>query len=144
VGGVGGDVRGQGEDRALGRAVCVRAEAALLCPQVVKPSRAKKKYDDAALYVLTYRGVLCPQARDLFTAGSVALRSDATRGGSYIARSLKDIESEMRTAATELEEALFVEYWGFPVSPKQRIKKWLELADRYATDWKPSNELFRR
>lgn len=51
----------------------LRAEAALLCPQVVKPSRAKNKYDDATLYLLTYHGVLCPQARDLFSAGSVAI-----------------------------------------------------------------------
>jgi hypothetical protein len=121
----------------------LRAEAALLCPQVVKPSRAKKKYDDAALYVLTYRGVLCPQARDLFTAGSVALRSDATRGGNYMARSLKDIEAEMRFAAAELEDALFIEYWGFSVPIQRRITKWLELADGYAADWTPSRELFR-
>jgi hypothetical protein len=121
----------------------LRAEAALLCPQVVKASRSRKKYDDAALYALTYRGVLCSQARDLFTAGSVALRSDATRGGNYMARSLKDIEVEMRRAAEELEDALFAEYWGFSVPPERRIAKWLELADQHATDWKPSEELFR-
>src|ERR1019366_8242043 len=31
----------------------LRAEAALLCPQVLKPPRAKKKYDDAELYLIT-------------------------------------------------------------------------------------------
>jgi hypothetical protein len=121
----------------------LRAEAALLCPQVVKASRSKKKYDDAAIYLLTYRGVLCPQARDLFTAGSVAMRSDQTRGGNYMLRSLRDIEAEMKKAAAELEDALFLEYWGVVVPRKQRIKKWLELADGYATDWKPSKELFK-
>ncbi len=121
----------------------LRAEAALLCPQVVKPNGAKKKYDDAALYLLTYRGVLCSQARDLFTAGSVALSGNPTRGGNYMARSLKNIEAEIRTAAVELEDALFVEYWGTSVLPERRIKRWLELADRYATDWKPSEVLFR-
>jgi hypothetical protein len=122
----------------------LRAEAALLCPWVVKPSRSKKKYDDAAMYLLTYRGVLCPQARDLFTAGSVAMRADQTRGGNYMLRSLQDIEAEMRKAAAELEDALFVEYWGFSVPPKQRIEEWLRLADSYATDWKPSKELFKK
>lgn len=121
----------------------LRAEAALLCPQVVGPSRAKKKYDDAALYLITYHGVLCSQARDLFSAGSVALRSDDTRGGIYIMRALTDIEDEMREAAKRLEDALFVEYWGESVSTKDRIKKWLVRADRYAKDWKPSRELFR-
>lgn len=129
---------GQEEKRRL------RAEAALLCPQVVKASRSKKKYDDAAMYLLTYCGVLCPQARDLFTAGSVAMRADQTRGGNYMLRSLQDIEAEMMKAAAELEDALFVEYWGFSVPANQRIEKWLELADEYATDWKPSKKLFKR
>lgn len=121
----------------------LRAEAALLCPQIVKPSRAKKKYEDAAMYLLTYRGVLCPQARDLFSAGSVALRSNPKRGGNYLQRALKDIESEMRLAARQLEDALFVEYWGETVRPERRIKEWLKRADRYAKGaWVPSRELF--
>ena len=121
----------------------LRAEAALLCPQIVKPPRSKKKYDDAALYLLTYHGVLCSQARDLFSAGSVALKNDSKRGGNYLLRALKDIEGEMRAAAARLEPALFKEYWGFVVAPEQRICKWLELADGYAQDWIPSKELFR-
>jgi len=122
-----------------------RAEAALLCPQIVKPSRAKRKYEDAAMYLLTYHGVLCPQARDLFSAGSVALRSDATRGGNYLQRALKDIEPEMRTAARKLEDALFVEYWGEAVLPGSRIKEWLKRADRYANGaWVPSKGLFKQ
>ena len=86
--------------------------------------------------------MLCSQARDLFSAGSVALRSDAERGGNYLLRALKDIESEMRAAAARLEPALFKEYWGFVVAPEQRICKWLELADGYARGWIPSEELF--
>jgi hypothetical protein len=120
----------------------LRAEAALLCPQVVKPSRSKKKYDDAALYLITYHGVLCSQARDLFSAGSVALRSNPTRGGIHIMRALKDIECEMREAAERLEDALFIEYWGVSVRPADRISQWLERADRYAEGWKPSKHLF--
>jgi hypothetical protein len=119
-----------------------RAEAALLCPQVVKPSRAKKKYDDAALYLLTYRGVLCSQVRDLFSAGSVALKSNEKRGGIYIMRSLADLESEMKSAAKKLEDALFVEYWGKSVPPEKRISEWLTRADSFATDWKPSECMF--
>ena len=120
----------------------LRAEAALLCPQVVKPSRSKGKYDDAALYLLTYHGVLCSQARDLFSAGSVALRSDSKRGGRYIERALKDIEEEMRAAARRLEDALFVEYWGASVPTEKRIQEWLTRADKLARTWKPSQALF--
>jgi hypothetical protein len=121
-----------------------RAEAALLCPQIVKPPRTKKKYDDASMFLLTYYGILCPQARDLFSAGSVALRSDSTRGGNYLMRALNDIENEMRHAAKTLEDGLFVEYWGVSVPTKNRIAEWLKRADEHAKTWKPSKELFRK
>jgi hypothetical protein len=121
----------------------LRAEAALLCPQIVKPSRSKKKYDDVAIYLLTYHGVLCSQVRDLFSAGSVALRADGTRGGNYILRALKDIEAEMMAAAQGLEDALFVEYWERSVRPSERIREWLKRADALAEGWQPSKALFR-
>lgn len=121
----------------------LRAEAALLCPQIVKSARSKNKYTDAAMYLLTYHGVLCPQARDLFSAGSVALRSDATRGGVYISRALKDIEEEMKAATQMLSDALFVEYWGASVPPNKRIKEWLKKADALAQGWTPSKVLFK-
>lgn len=120
----------------------LRAEAALLCPQIVGSSRNKRKYDDVSLYLLTYHGVLAPQVRDLFSAGSVALRTDSTRGGTYIQRSLQDIENEMRNAADYLPDALFIEYWGEDVPKPQRIAWWLTEADKHAVDWSPSNVLF--
>lgn len=123
----------------------LRAEGALLCPQIVKPSRTKDKYNDVVMYFLTYHGVLCPQARDLFSAGSVAMRADQTRGGNYVLRALLDIEEEMLEAAAHLEDALFVEYWGESVEPKKRIRRWLRLADDFAAgQWKPSEHLFLR
>jgi hypothetical protein len=124
------------EKRAL------RAEAALLCPQIVKPSRSKRKYDDVSLYLLTYHGVLAPQVRDLFSAGSVALRADSTRGGTYIQRSLADIQAEMRQAASYLPNALFLDFWGEEVPEQERIAWWLREADKYAAGWKPSETLF--
>ena len=127
---------GQDEKRKL------RAEAALLCPEIVKPSRSKHKYDDVTLYLLTYHGVLCSQARDLYSAGSVAMRGNPMRGGLYLLRGLLDIQSEMRTAAATLEDALFVEYWGRSVKPERRIPEWLEQADDLAIDWIPSEVLF--
>ncbi len=121
-----------------------RAEAALLCPQICKGSGARRKYEDAATYLLTYHGVFCPQARDLFSAGSVALRTDSTRGGKYLPRALQDIEHLMLDAAQRLDDALFVEYWGESCDPRKRIERWLVLADHYAqrAGWQPSAELF--
>ena len=119
-----------------------RAEAALLSPRICSGSRVKGKYNDVALYLLTHHGVFCPQTRDLYSAGSVALRSDPTRGGLYIQRALRDIEDLMRDAARRLDSALFVEYWGEDYPPAERISEWLRRADGYAQDWTPSNTLF--
>lgn len=120
----------------------LRAEATLLSPKVVAGSRVRNKYNDVAMYLLTYHGVLVSQARDLFSAGSVAHRIDQSRGGIYIQRAIQAIEDEMIDAAYRLEDALFVEYWGESVPPEQRIAKWLEKADKFATDWVPSESLF--
>lgn len=124
-----------------------RAEAALLCPQICGPSRGaigQRKYIDPALYLLMHHGIFCNQARDLFSAGSVAdhvrpLYDDEP----YISRALRDIELLMRDAALRLDDALFDEYWGSGCPPVDRIARWLEMADSVATDWKPSDNLFR-
>ena len=120
----------------------LRAEAALVCPNIVKSGRDRNKYDDVVLYLLTYHGVLCHQARDLFSAGSVANPKNADNGGIYIERALKLIEYEMRQAALEMDDAIFVEYWGESIPPERRISRWLEKADEVARDWKPSECLF--
>lgn len=120
----------------------LRAEAALLCPKICGPSRMRGKYDDAALYLLTRHGVFCPQTRDLFTAGSVAIPGNRERGGLYVQRALYFIQEEMRHAAQQLDDALFVEYWGKFVPPDKRITEWLRQADDYAQGWIPSQTLF--
>lgn len=120
----------------------LRAEAAILSPQICKGSHGPSKYIDPALYLLTQYGVFCYQARDLFSAGSVALRKDGRRGGNYILRALQDIEELMREAAMELDGKLFIEYWGKDCPPEKRIKEWLRLADGYASNWQPSEHLF--
>lgn len=120
----------------------LRAEAALLCPMIVKSGRTRNKYDDMVLYLLTYHGVICHQARDLFSAGSVANPKNDDEGGIYIARALKLMEKEMQEAALQMDDALFKEYWGESVPPERRICRWLEKADEYAKGWKPSEYLF--
>ncbi|MDD5493755.1 MAG: restriction endonuclease [Dehalococcoidia bacterium] len=127
---------------SLEEKIKLRAEAILLCPRIVESGRSKNKYDDVALYLITYHGVLCHQARDLFSAGSVANPANNDNGGIYIERAIKLIETEIRDAAARLEDALFVEYWGFSVPPNRRVQEWLRLADSYARYWKPSDVLF--
>jgi hypothetical protein len=120
----------------------LRAEAVLLCPRIVESGRSKSKYDDVVLYLLTYHGVLCHQARDLFSAGSVANPNNDDNGGIYIERALKLIEREIIDAANRLEDALFEEYWGESVPKADRIENWLLRADQSASDWIPSASLF--
>lgn len=120
----------------------LRAEAVLLCPRVVSSGRSRNKYDDVVLFLLTYHGVLCHQARDLFSAGSVANPTNDDDGGLYIERAIRLIEPEIRHAATKLEDDLLVEYWGYSVPPKDRIREWLRQAGGYATGWRPSDVLF--
>lgn len=120
----------------------LRAEAVLLSPSVVSSGRSKDKYDDVVMYLLTYHGVLCHQARDLFSAGSVANPNNDDVGGNYIRRALILLESEMLVAAAAMDDALFIEYWGKSVAESERIPEWLQRADEYATDWKPSEDLF--
>ena len=88
----------------------LRAEVVLLCPQVTAGGHVRNKYNEAAMFLLTSHGVLCPQTRDLFSAGSVAMAKDQTSGGNYVQRALADLEPEMRLAAIEMDDALFVEY----------------------------------
>ena len=121
-----------------------RAEALLLCPAILKSGRARRKYDDAVMFLLSYHGVLCHQARDLFSAGSVANPDNDDRGGLYIERAVKLLEADMVKAASEMDDALFREYWGESVQPKDRILKWLEKADSIASGWTPSKVLFRK
>jgi hypothetical protein len=120
----------------------LRAEAVLLSPAVVSSGRSKDKYDDVVLYLLTYHGVLCHQARDLFSAGSVANPNNDDDGGIYIERALKLLEPEMLRAAESMDDELFIEYWGRSVKPQQRIADWLTQADLAARDWVPSASLF--
>jgi hypothetical protein len=122
----------------------LRAEAILLCPQIASPSRTPHKYDDVALFMLTYHGVLCHQTRDMFSAGSVANPKNDDSGGLYIARALKLMEEELIKAAMRMDSALFEEYWGIAVAPEKRIAEWLRRADGFARGtWKPSEYLFQ-
>ncbi len=119
----------------------LRAEATLLCPEVVQPGSRRGKYDRAGLYLITQYAVFAPQLRDLYSAGSVGAR-DGERGHKYIVAALRDIQREMVDAARRLDERLFEEYWSFPCLPVHRIPVWLRMADEHATDWTPSRELF--
>lgn len=117
----------------------IRAESAILFPEICGGSRVKGKYKDVSFFLLKYHNVIANQTRDLFSAGSVAGKA---RGGHYLSRALKAVENEMREAALSLPDDLIEEYWLANVPPENRIKEWLKRADSLATEWKPSKVLF--
>ena len=143
----------------------VRAEGALLCPQIVLPSHNRTKYNDVVTFLMTYHGILCHQARDLYSAGSAAgvggngkkkktkidhLLKDKDFDGLYIARTLSLVEDQIKAAAEYLEDQLFIEYWGDGIarkvdlrSSRSKLKYWLNQVDNYAVTWKPSDYLLR-
>ena len=118
----------------------LRAEMLLLCPEILQGSHARDKYERAALYSIMRRGIFA--SRDLFTAGSVGAKG-GKRGHKYIIDSTRDIEPEMTQAAEELDDALFIRYWGKSCPPNKRISTWLKMADEYADGWTPSKRLFK-
>ncbi len=127
----------------------MRAEAALLCPEINGSSRNRKKYGNVSLFLLAYHGIAAHQARDMFTAGSAShdgTCEDEALNGNYLACALYDIQPEMLAAASYLPDELFVEYWGEGCDPQHRIERWLERADMYAgqnttAPWVPSEHL---
>ncbi|MDE0307494.1 MAG: hypothetical protein OXI87_21825 [Albidovulum sp.] len=116
----------------------LRAEAALMCPEIFLGSRRKNKYDGIAVYLLTQHGVLASNVRDMFSAGSVA---GPERGGDYVLRSVKGNMKAIRLAAERLEDALFAEYWGEYCSPEKRMVRWFEKIDAIRPDDPPSKHL---
>ena len=121
----------------------MRAESVLLCPAILKSGRSRNKYDDVVMFMLSYHGVLCHQARDLFSAGSVANPNNDDNGGLYIQRALELLQDEIVAASKRLPDALFTEYWGESVPKSERLSYWLRKADELATGWKPSSVLFK-
>ena len=113
----------------------VRADCAVLCPEIVGPRGQADKYSAAVKFAASYHGIWL--SRDAFTAGSV--------GG--FPNSLNAIQLEMLKAFRELDRGLFEEYWpqgtDIPEGAERRKKQWLHLADACAQGkWIPSKELF--
>lgn len=122
-----------------------RAEATLLCPKVLTGGNQTGKYEDVVMFMLTYHGVLCHQARDLFSAGSAAHMQHADGLDiPYKQRAFLLLQNEMQAASVYLDPALFDEYWQEHVEPEDRLAWWLRKADEYATDWTqpPSTLMF--
>ena len=140
----------------------LRAETLLLCPEIFLSGRSRHKYDRAALYLITRHNVLCHQARDLFSAGSVANPNNMSGISNYVLAAAQNLQQEIVEAAGRIESAFFLEYWGeiesvlhvpagslLPSGWKvlslrsiaDKLTLWLRLADACARTYRPSEAL---
>ena len=103
----------------------LRAQGALLFPQIMAGNRVKDKYNDVPFIFLDVSQRFQPA--ELAICFRMAA-SRGRRGWNYLQRSLKNIEKEIAEAAAELPGDLIEEYWGERVEPKDRIKEWLKRA----------------
>jgi hypothetical protein len=98
-------------------------------------SNSSDKFGRLAIWLVTQEGVVCPNIRDLFTAGGKG--TIETSGAVYqnvprIFLNLSDnidfvIETIEQTSPTELSE-----YWGVKTSDKKKIADWIELVSAHA------------
>ena len=73
----------------------VRAEAALLAPEIFLPPWVPRKYFQVGLYLLREYGIFCPQVRDLYSAGASSQR--ALHGLKSTMAEFKSLDSRLRS-----------------------------------------------
>ncbi len=98
-------------------------------------SNSSDKFGRLAIWLVTREGVVCPNIRDLFTAGGKG--TIETSGATYqnvprIFLNLSDnlgfiLETIEQTSSTELSE-----YWGIKTTDKKKIADWIELVSAHA------------
>ena len=98
-------------------------------------SKSNDKFGRFAIWLVTREGIVCPNIRDLFTAGG---KSDFLVGKKKyknvprIFLNLFDnsdsiIQTLMTTSSVELSE-----YWGIKTTDKRKIADWIELVSSHA------------
>ena len=98
-------------------------------------SNNNDKFGRLAIWLVTREGVVCPNVRDLFTAGGKGKFQIGTKIYENIPRiflTLFDnleftIEKIVETSAIELSE-----YWGIKTTEKKKISDWIELVSEHS------------
>lgn len=98
-------------------------------------SNNNDKFGRLAIWLVTREGVVCPNVRDLFTAGGKGKIVVGVKVYENIPRiflTLFDnldftIETLVQTSATELSE-----YWGIKTTEKKKISDWIELVSEHS------------
>lgn len=111
----------------------IKNKAMLYFPELF--SNSSDKFGRLAIWLVTQEGVVCPNIRDLFTAGGKGrIETDTTtyQNVPRIFLNLSDnvdliIKTIEQTSSEELSE-----YWGIKTSDKKKLADWIELVSTYA------------
>lgn len=98
-------------------------------------SNSNDKFGRLAIWLVTREGIVCPNVRDLFTAGGKANRLVGKKMYKNIPRiflNLFDnfdfiIETILQTSSIELSE-----YWGIKTNDKKKISDWIEIVSEHS------------
>ena len=98
-------------------------------------SNNNDKFGRLAIWLVTREGVVCPNVRDIFTAGGKGKMIIETKSYENIPRIFLTlfenlgftIETLMQTSAIELSE-----YWGIKTTENKKISDWVELVSEHS------------
>lgn len=102
------------------------------------------KFGRLAIWLVTREAVVCPNVRDLFTAGG---RKDYVIGGevyknvpriflNLFSNTPNVVEIIMQTPASELSE-----YWGTKTTERSKVENWIDLVNNHAKNISGANHL---
>ncbi len=111
----------------------VKNKAMVYFPELF--SNSSDKFGRLAIWLVTREGVVCPNIRDLFTAGGkgqILVGKKTYKNIPRIFLNLFDnlgfiIETILQTSSIELSE-----YWGIKTNEKKKISNWIEIVSEHS------------
>lgn len=99
-----------------------RCECYWLFPEIFLGSRVRDKYDRVSLYLISFRGILASNTRDMFSAGSVGNKGNLPgQAGSYRLNALLDVANMFQKVYNEIPDEAFIRYWGHKSSDSEAM-----------------------
>lgn len=106
----------------------VKYKAMVYFPELF--SNSGTKFGRLAIWLITREGIVCPNIRDLFTAGGKGQRSVGKKTYKNIPRIFLNMFDNLDFIIEAIEQTSVIElseYWGIKTSEKKKIADWIEL-----------------
>lgn len=111
----------------------VKIRAMVYFPELF--SNSNDKFGRLAIWLITQEGVVCPNIRDLFTAGGKGQILVGKRTYKNIPRIFLNLITNLDTIVEMILNTpsnRLSEFWGFKTTEKRKISDWLQLVDRHS------------